>query len=120
MPNRFYNTVNKNEEFGPGPNVVELPDTNLFFQGELAKGFQFTYDIDGIVDGTEAVPAPPVEIQIRATLESAGISVARISLALYSDAKGNGTALAAVDAIFAQVAIDFAVTEQEVRDAFIV
>lgn len=107
MPNRFYNTVDKNEAFGPGPNVVELPDTNLFFQDELPKGQQYTYDIDGIVNGQEATPPPAFGTPeaIWAELDAGGVNISAIVQALYKNERGDAGALTSLNATIDAIAL---------------
>lgn len=118
MPDRYYHKILKNEVFDPvlpDSDIVVLPPENVFWT-PLPEGEKFTYDIDGLPDGTEPV-VYSLEIQLREAAQVAGLTRARITSALLSDAAGNSVPLSDIAAIVTTLAGDFSVTEQEVRDA---
>ena len=94
MP-RFFNTVTRTEAIEGihptnVPEVVILPDDNPFWH-PLPSGKRITFDYNGVPNGIEDIPPPvytPLE-QAAVDLRDAGVTVGKLTLALYAAERGH-------------------------------
>ena len=111
MPDRYYNTVTKVEEFGPGTDIVILPPENPFWS-PLPAGQRLTYDGGGVPNGLEPIPAPTLgsPAAVQNELLAAGISYRTVAQAMYLDHLGDSSLLTTLDAAINTVATNQSVT----------
>ena len=127
MPDRYFDKSTKTELFenplvpaqlqynAMNSDHAALPDTNPFFS-ELPAGQQVTYDIDGLPDGLEPIPAPVYSAfnQARIDLFNAGVTPRTVANARYLDGRGDSSELAAIDASIDAIVISSSLTLSQV------
>jgi len=132
MSNRYFHIPTKTELFMATPALIKtglihliydsnnpdhamIDESNPFFS-PLPDGQQLTFDINGIPNGLEPIPAPVYTAQEQALidLQAAGVTAAVLTVARYLDSEGDGVALTAVQSLITGIAINNSLTDLEV------
>jgi hypothetical protein len=111
MP-RYYNKVTRTESLDPAaPDVVELPDDNVFWTPRPA-GHRLVYDVDDLPLAYEAVPDPAIgtDAAIRKDLGQADLTTRRLLMGLIRADRGDRDAIESIYTTLGNIASKHSVT----------
>ena len=116
---QYYNKVTRTMALGydpdsPDPDVVLLPPENVFWH-PLPPGHEFTFDVDGIPDGTQPEPVP-ISYTIRLEAIAAGVTMERITAELFKQSQALPNDLANIYSAIQTIATNNSLTDAEVID----
>ena len=116
---QYYNKVTRTVALGydpdsPDPDVVLLPPENVFWH-PLPEGHEFTFDVDGIPDGTQPEPVP-LSYTIRLELIAANISLSRLTIELFKQSQALPNDLANIYSDIQTIATNNSVVDGVVLD----